>query len=266
MGFDLKEKVVFITGASSGIGEAAARAYAAAGARVVAAARHTNRLEELVRGLERKGHEAIALPCDVRSDESVKEAIDTAARRFGGLDVLVNNAGVGLYGLVEELTPEKLQENFDINVYGVLRGVRAVLPHLRRRGSGQIVNVSSVLGHRALPGMGGYCASKFALNALTESMRAELAKDHIDVILVSPGLTATEFRQSAMTAAGKRESRAPSKPMTADEVAKAMVKASRRRQREVILTLSGRAMVEINRFAPSLFDKVALKMVGPTEP
>ncbi len=265
MGFNLKEKVVFITGASSGIGAAAARAYAKAGAKVVCAARRTDRLEELVRELERKGHEALAVPCDVRDEKSVRAAVDQAVRRFGGIDVLVNNAGVGLYGQIAELTAEKLHENFDINVYGVLRCVQAALPHLRRRGGGQIVNVSSVLGHRALPGMGGYCASKFALNALTESMRTELKAEKIDVILISPGITETEFRQSAMTTTGKRESRAPSKPMTAEEVADAMVKASRKRQREVILTLSGRAMVEINRFAPALFDKVALKMVGPTE-
>lgn len=266
MGFKLKEKVVFITGASSGIGAAAARAYANAGARVVCAARRTDRLEELVRELERKGHEALAVRCDVRDEQSIREAVDQAVLRFGGIDVLVNNAGVGLYGPIAELTPEKLHENFEINVYGVLRCIQAALPHLRRRGGGQIVNVSSVLGHRALPGMGGYCASKFALNALTESMRTELKSDGIDVILISPGITETEFRQSAMTTSGKRESRAPSKPMTAEQVAAAMVKASRKREREVILTLSGRAMVEINRFAPALFDKVALKMVGPTEP
>lgn len=264
MGYDLREKVVFITGASSGIGAAAARAYAKAGAHVVCAARRTDRLDELVRELERKGHEALAVTCDVRDERSVREAVEQAVRRFGGLDVLVNNAGVGLYGPVAELTAETLHENFDINVYGVLRCIQAALPYIRRRGGGQIVNVSSVLGFRALPGMGGYSASKFALNALTESMRIELKPEKIDVVLVAPGITETEFRTSAMTTSGKRETRAPSKPMTAEQVAAAMVKASRKREREVLLTLSGRAMVEINRFAPKLFDRVAQKMVGPT--
>jgi short-subunit dehydrogenase len=263
MQYALQDKVVLITGASSGIGEAAARAYAAAGARVVVAARRFERVEALARGLEEQGRAAVAVRCDVREEESVREAVEMAEARFGGVDVLVNNAGVGLYGPIAELTPEALHANFEINVYGALRCVRAVLPQLRARGGGQILNVSSVLGHRALPGMGGYCASKFALNGLTEAMRIELRPEGIDVILVSAGVTDTEFRESAMTTSGQRESRAPFGAMKAEAVARAMVAASRRRKREVVLTWSGKAMVEANRFAPALFDRVAARMVGP---
>ena len=265
MGYDLKDRVVFITGASSGIGAAAARAYASAGAKVVLAARRAGLLDELARELERAGHEALPVECDVTREQSVQDAVGKARHRFSRLDVLVNNAGLGLYGPVAELTAEQLHANFEVNVYGVLRCIQACLPHIRRRGEGQIVNVSSVLGHRALPGMGGYCASKFALNALTESMRIELKGANIDVILISPGLTDTEFRASAMTTSGKRESRAPGKPMTAAEVAKVMVRASRKRERSVVLTLAGKAMVSANRLSPALFDRVALRMVGPQE-
>jgi len=263
MGYDLKGKVVFITGASSGIGAAAAQAYVRAGARLALGARRFERCESLAKALQLQGHEALALRCAVREDESVSAALAAAASHFGGIDVLVNNAGVGLYGRVEELTPALLHENFETNVYGALRCLRAALPYLRQRGGGQIVNVSSVLGHRSLPGMGGYCASKFALNGLTEALRLELAAEGIDVILVSPGVTATAFRESAMTASGERESRAPFEAMRAEVVGAAMVKASQRRKREVVLTLTGRAMVAANRVSPGLFDRVARRMVGP---
>lgn len=262
MGYELRGKVVLVTGASSGIGAAAARAYSDAGAKVVLLARQAARAETLAQELARLGREAMAVPCDVRDEAQVNEAVSASVLRYGGLDVLVNNAGVGLYGRVEELTPQALQETFDTNVYGALRCTRACLPRLRERGGGQIVMVSSVLGYRALPGMGGYCATKAALNALTEALRVELRGEAIDVILIAPGTTATEFRQRATRLGGARGRENPLGRMSAEEVARAMVRASSRRSREVVLTAAGKAMVGLQRAWPALFDRVAGRLFG----
>ncbi len=264
MAFELSGKVVLVTGASSGIGEAAVRAFCAEGCKVVAAARRLERLEQLAGELSARGETVLAVRCDVRSDEEVRGAFEMARERFGGVDILVNNAGLGLYGPVEDVAPSKLHENFETNVYGVLRCIRAAVPMMRARKGGQIINVSSVLGHRALPGMGGYCASKFALNGLTESLRVELAPAGIDVLLFSPGITKTEFRQNALSASNERESLPPFEAMSAAAVARELVAASRRRRRLTILTRAGRTMVAMNRFAPALFDRFAGRMVGPT--
>ncbi len=259
MGFQLRGKVVLITGASSGIGAAAARAYSGAGAKVVLAARQLARAESLAQELIRLGREAMAVPCDVRDEGQVSEAVSASALRFGGLDVLVSNAGVGLYGRVEALTAQMLHEVFETNVYGPLRLVSAGLPRHRERGGGQILMVSAVLGYRALPGMGGYCATKAALNSLTEALRVELRGEAIDVILVAPGSTATEFRRRAASVSGARGRENPLGTMSAEEVARAMVRASRRRSREVVLTAAGKALIGLQRASPALCDRVAAR-------
>jgi short-subunit dehydrogenase len=255
-------RVVLITGASSGIGRAAARAYASEGANLVLAARREERLSEVVREAEALGSQAIGVRCDITRAEEVERLMREAEARFSGVDILVNNAGVGLFGPVEALSEEQLRQVFEVNFFALVRVTQAALPLLRRRPGGQIVNVSSVLGHRGLPLLGGYCAAKAAVNVLTESLRAELAAEGISVLLVSPGFTETEFRQARLHADGWRQTPPPLKQMSAEEVAAAMVKASRRRRRDTILTLPGRVMVLANRFVPGLFDRVARRMIS----
>jgi short-subunit dehydrogenase len=254
-------RVVLITGASSGIGRAAARAYAAQGAHLVLAARREELLREVVREVEGLGARAAAVRCDITQAEDVARLMREAETHFGGVDILINNAGIGLFGPVEALAEEQLRQVFEVNFFALVRVTRAALPLLRRRPGGQIVNVSSVLGHRGLPLLGGYCAAKAAVNALTESLRVELAAEGISVLLVSPGFTETEFRETRLNAEGWQQSAPPLKQMSADEVAAAMVKASRRHRRDTILTLPGRAMVLANRFVPGLFDRVARRMI-----
>jgi short-subunit dehydrogenase len=255
-------KVVLITGASSGIGRAAARAYAAQGAHLVLAARREEKLQDAAREVESLGARALPIRCDIRQAADVERLMREAEAAFGGLDILINNAGIGLFGPVEALSEEQLREVFEVNFFALVRVTRAALPLLRRRPGGQIVNVSSVLGHRGLPLLGGYCAAKAAVNALTESLRAELASEGISVLLVSPGFTETEFRQTRLHAEGWRQSPPPLKQMSADEVAAAMVRASRRRHRDTILTFPGRLMVLANRLVPGLFDHVARRMIS----
>ncbi len=255
-------RVVLITGASSGIGRAAARAYAAQGAHIVLAARRDEQLQEAAREVQALGVRALAVRCDITQPADVERLLRETEAAFGGLDVLINNAGIGLFGPVEALSEEQLRQVFEVNFFALVRVTRAALPLLRRKPGAQIVNVSSVLGHRGMPLLGGYCAAKAAVNALTESLRAELASENISVLLVSPGFTETEFRQTRLHAEGWRQNPPPLKQMSADEVARAMVKASRRQRRDTILTLPGRLMVLANRLTPGLFDAVARRMIA----
>jgi short-subunit dehydrogenase len=261
---DFQGKVVLITGASSGIGRAAAKAYAARGAHLVLAARREPQLQDTAREVEALGVRALPVRCDVTREEDVTRLMRETEAAFGGLDVLVNNAGLGLYGPVDSFSEAQLRQVFEINFFGLVRVTRAALPLLRRHAPGsQVVNVSSVLGHRGLPLLGGYGASKAAVNVLTESLRAELAAEGISVLLVSPGLTETEFRDARLNAEGWTQDTIPLQAMSSEAVASAMVRASRSKRRDTVLTLPGRVMVLANRWVPALFDRVARRMANP---
>ncbi|MBI3181569.1 MAG: SDR family oxidoreductase [Myxococcales bacterium] len=255
-------KVVLITGASSGIGRATALAFSRRGASLVLAARREGRLAEVATEAARLGGSALAVRCDVTRPEEVRELMARAGRAFGGLDVLVNNAGLGLYGPLEQCTDEQVERVFAVNFFGLARVTREALPLLRRKTRAQIINVSSVVGHRGLPMLSGYCASKAAVNALTESLRAELAPEGLDVLLVSPGLTESEFREARLYPQGYQQEKVPFRAVSAESVGEAIVRASRTRRRTTVLTLAGRAMVYANRVSPWLMDKVARRMVG----
>ena len=262
MAYELAGRTVVVTGASSGIGLAAAHGFAQAGSKVVVAARRKDRLDALVTQLTEAKREAFAVACDVTLPGQIENLFAQTRAHFGPVDILVNNAGVGLYGKVEELTPELLRQTLELNLVAPLACIRAALPDLKARG-GLVMNVSSVLGKRALPHYGGYCASKFALEALSESLRAEVSRDGVAVTVICPGATQSEFRDKVLLAPGATWTEGGGREaMSAEEVAEAMVQAARSRSREVVLTFSGRWMWRVNRAAPALFDLIAEKMVG----
>lgn len=261
--------VVFVTGASAGIGEACVRAFADAGWDVVLAARRAGRLESLAKELAAKHAGARFLPmaCDVTDDSSVTQAFETARKGFGRLDALVNNAGFGVYGTVADTPLSHFRENMEVNYFGALRCTQAALPLLRVAAKAPhgakpaVVMLSSIVGKRAFPGSAAYSASKFALEGLSESLRIELANDRISVSVINPGVTKTEFFDvlKGVRPAGYRP---PKNGMAAEAVARVVLESVRRPRRNAYLTRDGRLALLVQWISPRAMDFVAKRMWG----
>lgn len=251
-----------ITGASAGIGRAAAHEFARAGARVVLAARDRDRLDQVAREIGAFQPEVLAVPTDVTDRGQVGRLIGEARARFGRVDILICNAGVGLYSPVEEMPDEALRRVFEVNFFGVVGCVQEALPSMREQGAGLIQFVSSVIGKRAVPGYSGYCATKFALYALAESLRLELAGTGVLVQTVYPAFTETDFSKNAVI---RRPPHAAPRiaPMPAEAVARQMLRAARRGSRDHIVTVSGRILSLANALAPGLVDEIMTHLLGP---
>ena len=189
----IENKVVVITGASSGLGEATARHLAAQGATVVLGARRADRIEALAEELTAAGHRARAVPTDVTDRDQVRHLVDTAVEEFGRVDVMLNNAGLMPLAPLERLKLDEWDQMIDVNIKGVLYGIAAALPHMKEQRSGHIINVSSVYGHVVDPGATVYCATKFAVRALSEGLRREVKPYNIRTTVISPGAVSTEL-------------------------------------------------------------------------
>jgi NADP-dependent 3-hydroxy acid dehydrogenase YdfG len=189
----IDSKVVVITGASSGLGEATARHLAAQGAIVVLGARRADRIEALAEELTAAGCRARAVPTDVTDRDQVRRLVDTAVEEFGRVDVMLNNAGLMPLAPLERLKLDEWDQMIDVNIKGVLYGIAAALPHMKEQRSGHIINVSSVYGHVVDPGATVYCATKFAVRALSEGLRREVKPYNIHTTVISPGAVSTEL-------------------------------------------------------------------------
>jgi short-subunit dehydrogenase len=242
---------VIISGASSGIGRALARELAAARARLLLSGRREDRLRGLARELGGTHGPAVACVGDLTDPDQRAALIATATQQWGGLDILINNAGIGAVGLFRQSTPERLRRVMEINFFAAVELTRAALPLLRRGRDPAIMNVGSVLGHFAVPAKSEYCASKFALHGWSDALRMELAPDGIDVLLLSPSTTATEFFDRAgATSPARRRGMAP------EIVARQAVRALRSGRRERILSAGGTLLVWCDRILPGLTDRV----------
>ena len=192
----IRGKVVVITGASSGLGEAAARLLSAQGATVVLGARRSDRLQSLADELSGSGGKALAVATDVTHRNQVKRLVDTAAQKFGRVDVMINNAGIMPRAPLERLTIDDWDRTIDVNIKGVLYGIAAALPHMKKQKSGHMIFVSSVAGHKIGPDFAVYAATKHAVRALAEGFRQEVKPYNIRTTIISPGAVATELPDS----------------------------------------------------------------------
>jgi NADP-dependent 3-hydroxy acid dehydrogenase YdfG len=190
---NIKGKIVVITGASSGMGETAAKHLATLGATVVLGARRADRIEKLAKDIQDTGGKALAIATDVTRRDQVKKLIDSAVENFGKVDVILNNAGIMPLSPMERLNVDEWDRMIDVNIKGVLNGIAAVLPHMKNQKSGQIINTSSVAGHKTFPGSAVYSATKFAVRALSEGLRMEVKPYNIRTTIVSPGAVKTEL-------------------------------------------------------------------------
>lgn len=251
MAYQLQDRVVLITGASSGIGRACAAAFHRAGARVAGLARSADKLHELK---EELGDERfLVCQADVTVAEERAQALEKIHARFGTVDVLVNNAGWASFGSVAVLPADHLDRMWALNVTAPVALIQALLPEMVARGSGQIINISSVVGAQPIPRMTMYSATKAALNALTCGLRMELAGTGLDVLLVAPGSTNTPFFSSAASV-GVKAVRLGQAQYSPERVARAVVRSSRRRRREVTLTPAGCFITVVRRFSHRIAD------------
>jgi short-subunit dehydrogenase len=249
----LANRIVIVTGASSGIGAALARRLAAEGAHVVLAARSEDKLNALGADL---GEKALVVPTDMADPAQVERLIRRTLERFGGVDILVNNAGFGLYGLLEETNWEHVRHMWEVNFFGAVQCTLAALPHLKER-RGIVINVSSVAGKIPLPYMAAYCASKSALNAFSDGLRMELKRSGVQVITVCPGRVRTNFHQAAYRD-GKNLPGPFNRPdpsgISAERVVRATLRAMRWGRREVVVPWPLRLAAGFRKLLPGLME------------
>ncbi|HMC63780.1 MAG TPA: SDR family oxidoreductase [Gemmataceae bacterium] len=251
---------ILITGASQGIGKALAEEAARQGGRVLAAARNAELLHELRDRVCRQGGTLEIVQADVTSPDDRQRMVDAAVQHLGGLDVLINNAGIGATGHFAEVSADRLRKIMEVNFFGLTETTRACLPLLRRGQKPAIVNISSIAGKRGIPARSEYSASKFAVQGFSEALRTEVAKDGIDVLVICPGLTQTNFSQN-MLEQKARLKMDHMRGMTAEQVAVATLRAIERGRDEVTLTWKGKLLVFVSRFLPRLADRIAARRV-----
>ena len=254
----MKDKVVIITGASSGIGKALAAECAGRGAKLVLAARRIDRLAELENELSQT--EILSVQTDVSNENDCKNLIDQAIQHYGCIDVLINNAGISMRALFSDLDLSVVKKLMDVNFWGTVFCTKYAMPHLLKT-KGTVVGIISIAGYIGLPGRTAYSASKYAIRGFLDALRTENLKTGLHVLVAAPGFTASEVRQVALTANGTQQGETPrdeSKMMSSEECARHIANAIEKRKRELILTFKeGKLTVFLGKFLPKLLDKIA---------
>jgi short-subunit dehydrogenase len=257
----MKNKVVVITGASSGIGLACAREFASKGSSVVLAARNYELIEKYASEMNSRGLVAFPVKTDVTVEDDCMRLMESVAGRFGQIDVLINNAGISMRALFSDVDLKVLKQLMDVNFWGMVYCSRFALPFLLRS-KGTIAGISSIAGFHGLPGRTGYSASKFAMHGFLEALRIENLKTGLHVLIAAPGFTSSNIRKTALVADGSSQGESPrqeEKMMPAEEVAKHIYKAILKRKRSLVLTSQGKSTVLLKKIAPALLDKLVYK-------
>ena len=260
----MKDNVIIITGGSSGIGKALAEEFGKHGSKVLITGRNQSDLQAAVDELRQKGIIISGFPADVSRPEDNRNMAAEAIRVYGKINVLINNAGISMRALFEEVDLDVVRKVMDINFYGVLYATQSCLPEIMKN-KGSVVGISSIAGYRGLPGRTGYSASKFALNGFLEVLRTEMLKKGVHVLTACPGFTASNIRKRSLVNDGSAQGESPrdeATMMTAQECARYIYRATVKRKKVIILTAQGKLTVFLNKWFPGWMDKIVYNVMA----
>jgi short-subunit dehydrogenase len=250
-----QNKIIVITGASSGIGKALALGFLTQGAKVALCARNLGKLQEAFSDID--NNNLLLVAADVSQENDCKDFVQAVLEKWGAIDALINNAGISMRALFEEVELDVLRNLMDINFWGTVYMSKYALPSILKS-KGIITGISSIAGYRGLPARTGYSSSKFAMQGFLESLRTEMLHTGVHVMWVSPGFTASNIRNTALSASGDAQKETPlaeDKLMSAEECAERIIKAMTQRKRTVVMTTQGKLAVWLNKWIPSFVDK-----------
>lgn len=254
----MKDKVVVITGGSSGIGKALAEEFGSHGSKILITGRNGKDLDEAVNEIRKKGIEITGFQSDVSREEDNKKMATAAIEKYGRIDVIINNAGITMRALFEDVDMDVIKKVMDINFYGVLYATRACLPEIIKN-KGSVIGISSIAGYRGLPARAGYSSSKFALNGFLEVLRTEMLMKGVHVLTACPGFTTSNIRKRALSKDGTAQGDSPrneDKMMSAEECARYIYRATVNRKKILVLTSQGKLAVFLNKWFPGMMDKI----------
>ncbi len=263
----LQDKVVVITGGSSGIGKACAEVFGKAGAKIVITGRNKENLVKVSGTLNMEHIDNFPIVADSSIEADCEKVIRETVSKYQKIDILINNAGISMRALFQDLDLSVIEKVMRINFFGTVYITKFALPYLIES-QGSIVGVSSIAGFRGLPARTGYSASKFAMQGFLESLRTELRKKHVHVLVAAPGFTSSNIRSTALVKDGSAQGETPrdeGKMMTSEEVALRIYKAVLRRKRSLVLTRTGKLTVLLNKFFPKFMDKVVYNAMAKEE-
>ena len=254
----MKGKVVIITGASSGIGMSCAIEFAKQGAKLMLAARSEKKLREISDKINSNGGNSSFIVTDVSIENDCKKMVQKTISIFGQIDILINNAGISMRSIFNNLNLSVFKKVMQVNFWGTVYCTKYALPYVLKS-KGSIVGVSSIAGHKGLPGRTAYSASKFALQGFLESLRIENLKNNLHVLIISPGFTSSNIRKKALQGDGLEQGESPrseKKMMSSKAVAVHMINAIKSKKNNQVLTVNGKLTVSLNKFFPRLVDKL----------
>ncbi len=260
----MKDKVVVITGGSSGIGKALAEVFGRNGSKILITGRNSQDLAVAVDHLRKQGIIAEGFSADVSREEDNRRMAEQAINHFGRIDILINNAGISMRALFEDVDLEVVKKVMDTNFYGVLYATKYCLPEIVKN-QGSVIGISSIAGYRGLPARTGYSASKFALNGFLEVLRTEMLKRGVHVMTACPGFTTSNIRKRSLTRDGLVQGESPrdeKNMMSAEECARHVYQATVRRKKILILTMQGKFTVFLNKWLPGLTDKLVYNVMA----
>jgi dehydrogenase/reductase SDR family member 7B len=258
MASDLKDKVVIITGGTSGIGKACAEVFGQAGYKVVISGRKQDTIDSTCYKLSELGIENLGIQSDVSVEADNIKLIDLTIQRFGRIDIFIANAGISMRAMFNDLDLSVIKAVMDTNFYGAVYGIKYALPHILKS-KGSIVGVSSVAGFRGVPARSGYSASKFALQGFLEVLRTELIKTGVHILIACPGFTESNIRVSSLTKDGSPQGKSPLQEknlMTSEEVATQILGAVRKKKKYAIMSIKDKVIILMNKLFPSLMDGI----------